>query len=208
MPLCWLVVALSSRHVLNPDGVSYADIAYACMRGDWHALVNAYWSPGYPVLLIGWLSIFRPSRYWEITAIHLLSVVSLIGTLFSLEFFLRGVPELRSNDGSAGGDCVVLPVFAARAIIYTVFFWVTVYLTPASLDQPDILVFAMMLILGGITVRMIRHGRSDWGYYAIFGVVLGLSYLVKAVMLPMGLIFAGSVLLLAETIGARFRACC
>ncbi|HSE47255.1 MAG TPA: hypothetical protein VLA89_18185, partial [Gemmatimonadales bacterium] len=36
---------------LNPDGVSYLDLANLVASGDWASLVQGYWSPFYPALI-------------------------------------------------------------------------------------------------------------------------------------------------------------
>jgi hypothetical protein len=50
----WLVAvgvasinAWIARQAMNPDGISYLDIADAYRRGDWGVAVNAYWRPLY-----------------------------------------------------------------------------------------------------------------------------------------------------------------
>ncbi|MBA2292725.1 MAG: hypothetical protein H0W15_09770 [Gemmatimonadales bacterium] len=50
MTLC-VALAYATRNSINPDGVSYLDLASALRRGDWSAFVQGYWSPFYPVLL-------------------------------------------------------------------------------------------------------------------------------------------------------------
>ncbi len=47
--LC-IAVGFLSRDALNPDGVSYLDLAGAVQRGDWLHFVQGYWSPLYPLI--------------------------------------------------------------------------------------------------------------------------------------------------------------
>src|ERR1017187_4798089 len=70
LPLSWLIVGMVSRHTMDSDGIAYVDIALACMKGNWHALINRYWSPGYPALLALWLFVFRPVPQQEITLVR------------------------------------------------------------------------------------------------------------------------------------------
>src|SRR6185369_13250535 len=37
--------AWDRRYAMNPDGISYLDVADAYLRGDWAVAVNGYWSP-------------------------------------------------------------------------------------------------------------------------------------------------------------------
>src|SRR5271169_5533714 len=55
MVSAWIIQAVAARHTLDADGVSYLDIATAFWQGNWHAAINGYWSPAYPVLLGLWL---------------------------------------------------------------------------------------------------------------------------------------------------------
>jgi hypothetical protein len=70
------------------------------------------------------------------------------------------------------------------------FVWISFYLTPPSLDTPDVLVFAAILLAAGILVR-VAAGADGWLRFAALGIVLGLGYLAKAVMFPLGFIFLG-----------------
>jgi hypothetical protein len=54
MLAAWLAQAFAATNPLDADAVSYLDIAYSCLSGNWHALVHGYWSPGYPFLLALW----------------------------------------------------------------------------------------------------------------------------------------------------------
>src|SRR6201986_3252241 len=86
--VAWVAQSLAICNVLNADGGSYLDIAYSCASGNWNALVNAYWSPGYPFLLALYIKLFHVAPYYEPLAIHLFAVASLIVALISLEYFL------------------------------------------------------------------------------------------------------------------------
>lgn len=46
-----LVQVWSSRHDMNPDGISYIEIGEKIMRGEWKSALNGYWSPLYPLLI-------------------------------------------------------------------------------------------------------------------------------------------------------------
>src|SRR5258708_7927048 len=49
--LICLGLTWSSRAALNPDGVSYLDLARLARIGDWPGFVQGYWSPLYPALI-------------------------------------------------------------------------------------------------------------------------------------------------------------
>src|SRR5690348_3632880 len=76
-----LAIVLGALHVwafrndLNPDGISYIEMAENAMQSGWHALVNGYWGPLYPALLSLGFRILHPSMYWEFTVVHLVNFV-------------------------------------------------------------------------------------------------------------------------------------
>ena len=63
-----LVLALMqmwmSRGILDPDGVSYSDLAKALLRGDWRNGLSSYWSPLYSWFLLLGYAVFRPGIHW------------------------------------------------------------------------------------------------------------------------------------------------
>jgi hypothetical protein len=115
MILCWFVEGLSRRHSINPDGISYLDIASACVNGRWTAAVNAYWSPVYPVLLSLWLGVFHPSALRELLAVRCFNVLTLVFAVCCFEYFLQGVLEYTQEipGEDRGGD--PLPTWVLRA---------------------------------------------------------------------------------------------
>jgi len=193
MILCWLVEALSNRYSISPDGISYLDIATACMKGQWEAAVNAYWSPGYPVLLSFWLSAFHPRGLRELAAVKYFNCLTLILALYCFEYFLQGVLEFTHRNVSGDRVAEALLAWALRATGYTLFFWTSLYLTPPTLVTPDILVFASILVAAGILVR-IAAGPGGWLHFASLGIALALGYLAKSVMFPLAFIFLATTL--------------
>src|SRR5215469_10633309 len=95
MSSSWLINSFSHIARLNPDGISYVDIASACMKGNWESLVNAYWSPAYPFLLSLWLSLFRPSALWEAWTVRCFNCLCLAAALCCFEYLLNGLLEYR-----------------------------------------------------------------------------------------------------------------
>ena len=103
--LFWcLAVVLGALHVwahrndLNPDSVSYIEMAEAAVRSSWHALASAYWSPLYPTLLSVSFRILHPSMYWEFTVVHVVNFVVYLADLFCFEVFLRGLLAVRRTE--------------------------------------------------------------------------------------------------------------
>ena len=188
----WLAQGLSGAPV-NSDGVSYLDIASACIKGSWGALINAYWSPLYPVLLSFWLFLLRPSACWEARTVRLFNCVVLVFALWCLEYLLSGLIEYQEATRITDQESASLPAWAVRATGYVLFFFASVCMTPAELVAPDALVMALVLLAAGIILR-IRCGTDGALSFAGLGLVLGLGYLAKMVMFSVGLMFLVAVL--------------
>jgi hypothetical protein len=187
MPVCWLIQTASYPNSIGPDGISYLDIAAACAKGNWRALINAYWSPAYSASLGVWFWIVRPSPDREVLSVQLFNCLLLIGTLVCLEVFLSSLcAYLRQRDATNGSTH--LPAWAIKTIGFVLFFWVSLYMTPPSLDTPDAMVLGIVLLAGALLLR-IASGKNGWLRFALLGAVLGCGYLAKAVMFPLALVF-------------------
>jgi hypothetical protein len=178
--------AFVARHTMNPDGVSYLDVADACARGQWSACLNPYWSPLYPWLLAATLVLVRPTAYWECAAVHGLNFLLFLGALAAFEFFLA--EWLRARPGDDGHDDRALPGWALAGLAYAVFAWICRRLVTVSFVTPDMCVAALVFLAAALTLRIRRLGPSP-ARSAGLGVTLGTAYLAKAVMFPLGFVF-------------------
>jgi hypothetical protein len=185
----WFAEALAAKEPLNPDAVSYLNIANSLVAGNWHAIVNGYWSPVFPLLLSLMLKIVRPSPFHQPLAVHMFAFVSLIAALFSFEYFLSEFFSYRRHLFTEQFEVAREEISddAIWLIGYSLFFWITSFLTPPYLEQPDILVFVLYLLASAICMQL--SSRQEWWRFALLGLVLGLGYLVKAVMFPLGFVF-------------------
>ncbi len=89
--------SLVNRFAMNVDGISYLDMAYAYMKGDWKIAINSYWGAGYSWLLGGFLVPFGVPFYWESTVVHLVNSLVFIVALVAFEYLLKGVIQLRAQ---------------------------------------------------------------------------------------------------------------
>jgi len=182
-----LIQAWAFRHVVSPDGISYLDIAWGCARGNWHSLVNGYWSPLYPLFLSVVFRIVKPSAYWESTVAHFANVGIFVFSFACFEFLIAMI--LRENrkreEGRISftkpslwlvGDCL----FVCYALLFN----------GVSVVSPDLWLEGLICLAAGLLVR-IRRGDAKWWTCALFGAALGASYLDKGVMFPISFVFLG-----------------
>jgi 4-amino-4-deoxy-L-arabinose transferase-like glycosyltransferase len=164
------VQAWTSRHFVNPDGVSYLDLSDDYAAGRWSAAINGYWSPLYPTLLAAMRAVVHPTPFMEATAVHFLNAVLFLAGLAAFELLLR---ELRVDDA------------LKRIAAYAIFLFAGLSLISIRVITPDMMLLIWCCIIAALVVREIR-GDAGVGTFALLGVVLGLAYLTKAIMFPIG----------------------
>jgi hypothetical protein len=190
MPTCWFVQAASLRHTLVPDGVSYLDIARACARGNWAALINGYWSPLYPLILSPVLGVIKPFPYRELAVVQYVNCGLLLVTLALFEYFLFWLRKFIETTSATALQDKPFSFALTESIGYSLFFWATLFMIPPSLVTPDVLVTASLLLSGAALLK-IANGADGWFSFAMLGLSLGLGYLAKAVMFPVSFVIIG-----------------
>jgi len=180
--VCALIDCWICRFQMDADGVSYLDMGDEYLKGNWHAALNAHWSPLYGVLAGTMLRITKPTMRWEYPVVHLLNFLILIVTLFCFEFFWR---ELLAS--SAPRTLVGGPRAYAWVLGYFLFAYIHLVALPLSLVTPDLLVSALVYMASGMMLRF-AGGRMGTASAILMGVLLGVGYLAKSAMLPFAVI--------------------
>jgi len=189
---CWLVLiaiaivrAWFTRYEIEPDAVSYLDIARAISEGHLHTAIHAYWSPGYPVLLSFFLWLFRPNLYWECPLAHFANVLIFIGALAGFRLFWSEVRlwHQRYSEGSGAA----IPEFAFWALGYSAFATGILSVITIGLVHPDLLVAVFCCLIGWAVLRFRRAPGMDRAL--VLGILLALGYYAKAPLFPMGFVF-------------------
>ena len=165
-----LVQVWHFRGYLDPDGVSYSDLAKALTRGDWHNGLSSYWSPLYSFLLaIGYL-IFKPGIHWQIFISQAINFIGFLASILAWEWLLnewerwKGPPLYRS---------------VADAVGYAVIAWGGLHLVGLRFTSSDMEVMALTLGLGALLIR-IRSGNARRTDFIWIGLALGIAFLAKA----------------------------
>ena len=171
--------AWAGRFYPSPDGVSYLDLSDAVLRGDFRELLNAYWSPLYPVLIGALRAVLRPSAYWEFGVAHLLNFFLFAASLAAFEYFLAvlrqlgashwGKPELTTTRGTVGA--------------YAVFGALSLMMTPLTLPTPDLLVSASCFLVFGALLRL-RYDIDVRRSALVLGIALAAGSLAKSFVIP------------------------
>jgi len=180
--------AWALRFYIEPDGVNYFDIAGAYLRRDWTNALNAYWSPLYSWLLalIQWM--VHPSPYLESTFLHLLNFVLFLLALASFEFFFRRLLSLIMVFCPQEGDNEGQPEWAWWTLGYTAFLVCSLRLITLGSDSPDMALAAVLFLATGLLIELAQSDRGAL-HYGFLGLVLGVGYLAKGVMLPLTFVY-------------------
>lgn len=193
----WFAVALLGafdawlgRNTFNPDGISYFDVADSYYRGNWDQAINAYWSPLYSWLVGLAFWILRPTPAWELKVVTLVDFLIFLAAMSCFHYFLKGLmlyhKKRSTNEGS--GRYATFPDWGWVSLGYAQFAWSSICLMGVSADTPDMCVAAIVYLATGHLLR-IGLGAHRLRTFVSFGLALGLGYLAKTAMLPLGLVF-------------------
>jgi hypothetical protein len=185
-----LVVAVvrvwTGRYSMNPDGICYLDLGDAFFQHKWSQVVNGYWSPLYAYLLGLALFIVKPGRWWEFPTAHVVNFILFLFSLAGFEFLLRTLrQDLRTNARDENVQGLTEP--SLLALSYAIFLWTSLELITIWDIAPDMCLAAFIYLAAGLLLRIRR--RFSVPLSIAMGVVLGLAYLTKAIMFPLGLVF-------------------
>jgi 4-amino-4-deoxy-L-arabinose transferase-like glycosyltransferase len=178
----------AQRFWLSPDATNYLGISIAYLRGDWKSAIDGYWSPFFSWLLALTFWLFHPSPYWESTVLHLLSLVALLVSLLTFEFFFRTFLRLRNQDPSATQENETLPDSGWWALGYALFLSTSLLVLTASVTTPDLWVAAWTYLIAGLLLRIRISGGRPY-LFAALGFALACAYLTKAFYFPLSFVF-------------------
>jgi hypothetical protein len=203
--LCLVLEALFAPYDMNADSVSYLDLSDLIHAHQWHWVVNAYWHPGYPALLLLTRMVLGSSVQHELLAARLLNL-AITGLLFlAIRFALRSAFELRqsvdSGAGEMGSESIRLETLDVAAAGFTLIS-VMRELSPRSV-RPDVLLAA--LLVSGAAFLMRAGARRGVGSFAGLGICFGLGFLVKSIAFPLFLVALLLVFVVAGSVKSAVK---
>ena len=180
---CLTADAIFDRNFVRniADGVSYLDITDAVARGHMSALLNAYWSPGYPLVLFAGLKLLNPSPPHQLAAIYAINAGIAVFALLCLTYFMGGLPEAEPESTRFGLDRRMLFAVALALFLLAVATDVPVYQI-----TPDLLLGAWLWVSAGAFLRIAREQRM--AHYVILALALSIAYFTKAVAFPLAVV--------------------
>lgn len=202
-----LLNAWVGRHDMNPDGISYLDIADAYLQQDWSSAISGCWSPLYPGLLALGLALLKPLPYWEFATAHLVNFFIYLGALAAFEFLLGELRQQYDSDQTAvprhdENRRMMLPVWAWHALGYALFIRASLFFADLSTVNPDLCTAALIYWSCGLLVRIRRTAHAETKSLALLGLALGLAYLSRSFIFPLAFVFIGGVYFSTKKIGS------
>ncbi len=164
------VMAWSTRFTLDPDGMSYIDVARCYLRGDWTNALSTYWSPLYPWLLTLVFGVGKPGPEWVIPLTHAVCWFEFLGMVLAWEWLQReweawkGAPREWALIDAAG---------------YLLIGWTGLDLAGVDFNSADDAVIFFLLLTAALLTRIWREAdtRRDW---ITLGIVLAFGFYAKA----------------------------
>ncbi len=172
--------AFIGRHAMNPDGISYIDIARTAMLAGPRGLINGYWSPGYPALIAAVMRMTRPVAAAEFPVVHALNFMIFVASLWAWRALLQSWINEPSYGDSRWGR-------TRQALIplgFGIFILMTLAATPLSLVTPDLAALGTTVLIAVWYQRL--RTSADWTAALLLGAFCALGFWMKTVMFPIG----------------------
>jgi hypothetical protein len=212
--VCASLEAWFGRPELFGDDISYLDISHLIRQGNWHDAINPLWSIGYPLLLAILRPLFPAGVHGELIAVFALNLLAFLFSWLTFLYFLRTALAFLSNEKRAvilsearraeskdlhesesaaesQSSSNLNPALLVSA--FCIFLSVQPGLGKPSSIGPDQLVTALFFLASALLLRFALDPTPRRGL--ALGVVLGLGFLVKAIFMPLSVIFIAAAML-------------
>src|SRR5262249_4656506 len=162
-------------HVFQEDAICYLDKSDAILKGNWHELVDAHWSPLYPLCLAFFRLLFSAGPFWEPAVVKLTNFALFVLVVAAFEFFLTSCLRAWQDQDSTHGQKppTRLPPTLVVSVFYLWFMWAALCMNGVHHDTPDLLISGIVLAATAIVLR-IGAGDRSWVNYGLLGSALGL----------------------------------
>ena len=170
-----------TRDAMSPDGIAYLDASDVYLSGGWPAAGTGYWSPLYPTSLAAARLVAGQGAAREQAIVQGVNFLVFLCTFAALEYLVREVRwTTRARlPGAPPNDTTW------RVLVYALFGVLTVGWIRVWTPTPDMVVAGIVFATAGGCIRL-ATGQGRWPSVVLLGLLLGLGYLAKAVLLPIG----------------------
>ncbi len=164
-------------YMMDGDGTSFLDIAQYLNTHRAGLAVNGYWNPGYPAVLALAERMVHPALWRELAVVRYTDVAIFLLAMAASVFFTSGLTQARALWSKA--ESAALPDEAVHLLGLALLTLSLGRELPVAAPRADTLLFALLMIAGGLLVRHLCAPRA-LRIYAALGITLGLAYLTKS----------------------------
>lgn len=190
-----LAGALEGRYgksELYGDDISYLDVANMIRVGDWKAALNPLWSIGYPLLLSVARRLFPSTARGEMTATFWLNLLIYFVSWVGFLWLMRVMSRSFGRDLSQHWRSRLSPFLLISA--GCIFVSVQTGIGRVSTIGPDLLVTCLFFFASALAIKVFLQPTA--GNSALWGAVLGLGFLCKAIFLSLSVVFLAIAIIL------------
>ena len=171
------------------DTISYMDMASEIARGNFDYAVNGHFSPLYPMILAIFIRPFQSDSLLEFFAVRAINFLIFSSIIFLFQAFLsRFLDQYYGKFSSTPGSSPVMSRSQFVIVSYALFAWGCFGLTIVSRVNPDMCVVGMTFAAATILLSF-KAGHVSYLQFVLFGTVLGIGYLFKAIFFPLSFVF-------------------
>ncbi len=172
------------------DSQQYFDMAYYYSQGEFEKAVSLYWSPLYPMIAGLVFKLFPTPSYWQFLEFKFINLAALVATFFSYEFFFRHFYNYYTNIVvGADPDRALLSRNTLLFTGYALLILFALAFGGVHQDTPDMINAALFFLSSGFLLKQLVKPTKLGA--CLFGITLGFSYLCKAIMFCMAIVYLG-----------------
>jgi hypothetical protein len=176
------------------DTISYLDMGDYFFAGDWRAILNGLWSPLFPFIhgLTRWF--FKPAMHWEPTLFQLTNFILYTFTVLAFQFFWSQLFHLYKvlSQRKPQSPQSIFSENEFWILGYAIFLFM--HLDLMAFMSPDMLLSAIVYLVVGLILNIKLRGPTLLRF-SFLGLLLGVGFLAKAVMLPLAGVFLAAAVL-------------
>ncbi len=192
--ICLGLILADCGAAFQGDTVSYLDMGDYFFAGDGRAILNGLWSPLFPFIhgLTRW--IIQPTMRWEPLLFQLTNFAVYVSTVLAFQFFWSQVSCLYRflSQRESHSPHATFSESEFWVLGYAIFLFMQLDLM--TFMSPDMLLSTIVYLTVGLVLKIRLHGPT-LVRFCLLGLLLGVGFLAKAVMLPLaGTFLAAAVL--------------
>ncbi|MGJ4944678.1 hypothetical protein ACQR1W_29220 [Bradyrhizobium sp. HKCCYLS1011] len=170
------------------DTISYMDMARAIEHGKLEQAINGHWSPLYPLLIAAFIEPIGTAPSLEFATVRVLNFLVFLVTIGAFHLVLTRLwdrAQLTAKPPEAK------PLLSRSQVLlagYALLAWGCFDLTVVSRISPDLCVAAVTFAAAALYLSL-EDQTASVATFALFGAVLGIGYLLKAIFFPLAFLF-------------------